>query len=227
MARYNKEDIRRYIAYVAPLIRAEATKRGYPICSTVIAQSIIEGAAGTSSLARNYHNHFGLKCGSSWKGKSVNLSTKEEYTVGTLTTIKDNFRVYDNDIEGVKGYYDFIATKRYANLRLATDYKMYAEMLKADGYATSSKYVSTLCNTVQNYGLIQYDQFVVVSDEYYPMYEGSSNSIVMALEAVGVDPSRKNRAKIYAANFSDKYTYTAAQNTKMLDLLKQGHLKKT
>lgn len=147
-----------FIAGIAPVIIAEADRRGYKIKSTVIAQAIIEGAAGTSKLAKNYHNHFGMKCGSKWKGKSVNLSTKEEYTAGTLTNIKANFRAYDTDAEGIAGYYDFIqANSRYANLKNAKDYAEYARMLKADGWATSSTYVNTLISTVNRYGLAKYD----------------------------------------------------------------------
>jgi len=160
---YTSAQAKEFIMMIAPLIVAEGTSRGYKIISTAIAQAIIEGAAGTSGLAK-YHNHWGLKCGSSWKGKSVNMKTKEEYTVGTLTTIKDNFRVYDSDQEGVKGYYDFISTKRYANLKSATSYKEYAEMLKADGYATSSTYVNTLCSTVQKYNLQKYDSDTLLID---------------------------------------------------------------
>lgn len=153
---YTKAQAEAFISYIAPLMVAEAHKRGYKVVSTAIAQAVIEGAAGTSGLAK-YHNHFGLKCGSSWKGKSVNMKTKEEYSVGTLTTIKDNFRAYDTDQQGVEGYYDFISTKRYANLKTADDYVEYANMLKADGYATSSTYVSTLCNTVNFYNLSRFD----------------------------------------------------------------------
>lgn len=154
---YTKAQAVEFIGKVAPLIRAEAEERGYRTCAAVIAQAIIESAAGTSGLAK-YNNLFGMKCGSSWKGGSVNLKTKEEYKVGTLTTIRDNFRTYPTLEEGIKGYYDFISTKRYANLKTATDYRAYAHMLKADGYATSSTYVSTLCNTVEKYGLTQWDK---------------------------------------------------------------------
>lgn len=150
-----------FINHIAPLMVSEGKKRGYAIISTAIAQAIIEGACGTSSLAKNYHNHFGLKCGSSWKGASVNMKTKEEYKVGTLTTIKDNFRAYPNDLEGVKGYYDFISTKRYSNLKTAKTYRQYAEMLKADGYATSSSYINTLCKTVEKYDLTRFDNQTV------------------------------------------------------------------
>lgn len=153
---YSAAQAQSFIDMIAPLMVAEGRKRGYKIISTAIAQAVIEGAAGTSGLAK-YHNHWGLKCGSSWKGKSVNMKTKEEYKIGVLTSIKDNFRVYDNDAEGVAGYYDFISTKRYANLKTATNYAEYASMLKADGYATSSTYVTTLCNTVKKYELDKYD----------------------------------------------------------------------
>lgn len=160
---YTSSQAKNFIKEIAPLIQAEAKKRGYAICSTVIAQAIIESGI-TSTLAIKYHNYFGMKCGSKWKGKSVNLRTKEEYTVGTLTTIRDNFRVYDSMAEGVSGYYDFIAAKRYANLKTADSYTEYAELLKKDGYATSSTYVNTLVNTVKKYDLTKYDGGNVVSN---------------------------------------------------------------
>ena len=100
-----------------------------------------------------------MKCGSSWKGKSVNMATKEEYTPGQLTNIRDNFRAYDSMEEGVAGYYGFISWSRYANLKTATTYRQYAEFLKADGYATSSTYVNTLCTIVERYNLTVWDNF--------------------------------------------------------------------
>ena len=157
--------VEEFINMIAPLIISEGKKRGYSVFSTVIAQAIIESNSGKSILGYKYHNYFGMKCGSRWKGKSVNLKTKEEYTVGTLTTIKDNFRVYDSIEEGVKGYYDFISTKRYANLKESKTYIEYAENLKADGYATSSKYVNTLCTTVDAHNLTKYDSFFNFNDE--------------------------------------------------------------
>lgn len=154
---YSSAQAKEFIKHIAPMIQDEAKQRGYKICSTIIAQAIVEGAAGTSSLAKLYHNHFGMKCGKSWKGASVNLKTKEEYAPGTLTTIKDNFRAYESDEQGVIGYFDFISASRYANLKECITYKQYAEFLKADGYATSSSYVKTLCDTVTKYDLTKWD----------------------------------------------------------------------
>ena len=146
-----------FISAIAPLIQAEAKRRGYAVCSAVIAQACIESAYGKSKLASAYHNYFGLKCGKAWKGKSVNMKTKEEYTVGTLTTIKDNFRVYDSMEEGVKGYYDFISTARYAKLKTAKTPQEYLELIKAAGYATSSTYVNTNMGVVNKYDLDRFD----------------------------------------------------------------------
>lgn len=60
---------------------------------------------------------------------------------------------------------------------------------------------------------------------YHPKYEGTSGSIITALAAVGEkDTSKAHRAKIAAANGITNYAYTAAQNTKMVNLLKKGKL---
>ena len=151
-------ECKKFIAEIAPIIQKEAKARGYLVCSPVIAQACIESAYGLSGLAK-YHNYFGLKCGSAWTGKSVNMKTKEEYTTGTLTTIRDNFRVYDSMADGVKGYFDFISTKRYANLKTANTPQLYLERIKADGYATSSSYVNTNMNTILKWNLTTWDNF--------------------------------------------------------------------
>lgn len=145
-----------FIARIAPIIQEEAKARGYKLCSPIIAQAIIESGADTSLLAYKFHNYFGMKCGSSWKGRSVNLRTKEEIN-SSLVSIRDNFRVYPDMISGVKGYFDFISTKRYANLKSATTPEEYLKMIKADGYATSSSYVQTNMNCVRKYDLEKWD----------------------------------------------------------------------
>lgn len=143
---------------VAPIIIKEATARGYKFPSAIIAQAACESNWGKSSLSAKYHNYFGMKCGSKWKGKSVNMKTKEEYTKGTLTTIKDNFRAYDTLEEGIKGYFDFINCTRYNNLKIATSSKDYITKLKNDGWATSSTYISTLSKIVEGNNLTKYDK---------------------------------------------------------------------
>lgn len=150
----NKQE---FIQTIGPLIVAEAKKRGYHVASPIIAQACCESNYGASGLSSSrYHNYFGLKCGSYWKGPSVNMKTKEEYN-SQLVSIRDNFRVYSSMEEGVKGYFDFISTKRYANLKDATTPQQYLEYIKADGYATSSSYVATCMKYVTLHNLTSYD----------------------------------------------------------------------
>ena len=59
---------------------------------------------------------------------------------------------------------------------------------------------------------------------YFKKYTGTSGSIVNALKAVGADSTFAYRTKIAKANNIKLYCGTAAQNTKMVQLLKQGKL---
>ena len=152
---------RAFIEEIGPIIQAEAKARGYKVCSPAIAQACVESGYNTSLLSQKYHNYHGLKCGSYWKGPSVNLRTKEEYN-SQLVNIRDNFRVYGSMEEGVKGYFDFISVKRYANLLTATTPKEYLEMIKRDGYATSSSYVNSCMAVISRHDLERYDSFETI-----------------------------------------------------------------
>lgn len=156
---------KQFIETIGPIIQEEAKSRGYKVCSAMIAQACIESAYNTSLLSVKYHNYFGMKCGSAWKGPSVNLATKEEYN-SVLVSIRDNFRAYPDMIAGVKGYFDFISTSRYSNLKGATTAQEYLELIKKDGYATSSSYVNTCMGVVNRYDLTKFDVFYAPS---YPV----------------------------------------------------------
>ena len=159
---YSSAQAKDFIKYIAPMIQEQAKANGYIICSVPIAQAIKEGAAGTSKLAKVYHNHHGLKCGKAWlknhPDRSICLKTMEEYKPGTLTQIKDYFRTYPDDLEGIKGYYEFLRYDRYSPLKTATTPEAYAEILQSSGYATDSSYCSSLIyDYVNRYDLRKYD----------------------------------------------------------------------
>ena len=147
-----------FISSVAGYVQKYAAVYGILVRSPVIAQAVLESGWGGSRLSSQYHNYFGLKCGSRWTGKSVNMKTQEEYTPGALTTISDNFRVYDSMEEGIKGYFEFIQLPRYRNLKGVTDPEKYLETIRADGYATSSSYVENCMKLIRQYGLTKYDE---------------------------------------------------------------------
>lgn len=149
----NKE----FIEWIAPMIKICAEIYGYKYPSAIIAQACLESNYGRSTLSSKHNNYFGMKCGSKWKGKSVDMATKEEYQPGELVSVRDYFRVYDDSIMGVIGYFDFIQYKRYENLKVASGTQDYLEKIKADGYCTSSTYVNSCMSIVNSYNLKQYD----------------------------------------------------------------------
>ena len=146
-----------FIEQIGKYVEKYACKYGIKVHSPIIAQAILESGWGRSGLASKYHNYFGLKCGGSWTGKSVNMRTSEEYEVGVHTQIRDNFRVFDDMENGVKGYFDFINYSRYANLKGVTDPESYLKNIKNDGYATSSKYVENLMKVIRDNNLTRFD----------------------------------------------------------------------
>ena len=146
-----------FIEMIGPKIKYEAETRGYRFPSAIICQAILESNYGKSGLSAQYNNFFGLKCGRAWKGGSVNMKTKEEYTPGTLTEIKDNFRTYDSIDDGIRGYFDFIGTKRYENLKRAKSSINYIELLKQDGYFTSSTYIDSCKKLLDKWNLTTFD----------------------------------------------------------------------
>ena len=145
-----------FISKIAPYIQKYAKQYGYKFPSIIIAQAVLESGNGGSALSVNYHNYFGLKCGSSWRGSVAEFNTKE-YVNGEYITVKARFRAYSSMEEGVKGYFDFISSGRYANLKQAVSPRDYVEKIKLDGYATSISYVNNVMNIYYSYHLVDYD----------------------------------------------------------------------
>lgn len=145
----------KFIEKIAKAVKKYAPKYGIKIYSPIIAQAILESAWGKSKLAEK-NNFFGLKAGSSFKGDTIQLETKEEIN-GKLVVVSDTFRAFKSVDAGVKGYFDFINTKRYENLKGVTDPETYLTNIKKDGYATASNYVPSLMRVIAGYNLTSYD----------------------------------------------------------------------
>lgn len=147
-----------FIDEIAPIIQRYAAAYGYRFPSAIIAQACVESGFGTSSLAWKYHNYFGIKWWRTSGRAAVNLKTNEEYQPGILTGITAGFAVGTSLEDGVLMYFEFLdRNSRYRNLKSATSARNYCELIKADGYATSSTYVSTLLNCINLYNLTKYD----------------------------------------------------------------------
>ncbi len=127
----------------------EMNKYGIP-ASIKLAQALLESGNGNSYLATQANNHFGIKCGGSWSGKSVNRPDD---------TNNDCFRVYNDPEQSFRDHSQFLLRKRYENLFTLKkdDYKGWAKGLKAAGYATNPRYPELLIDLIERYDLHQYD----------------------------------------------------------------------
>nr|WP_252895013.1 LysM peptidoglycan-binding domain-containing protein [Liquorilactobacillus satsumensis] len=127
--------------------------------SLTAAQAILEsGWGGTSSLASEYHNLFGIKSGTSWTGKTVTLQT-EEYYDGSYHTVNSTFRAYDNDSQSITDHAELLAeSSRYSNLVGETNSSTAATKIYEDGYATDISYTSKLESIIETYDLTAWDE---------------------------------------------------------------------
>ena len=64
------------------------------------------------------------------------------------------------------------------------------------------------------------------TNQFFPRTSAGGGSIVAALNSIGVDSSFANRTRIARANGVTNYTGTAAQNTRLLQLLRAGQLRR-
>lgn len=124
--------------------------------SVTVAQAILESGWGTSGLATQAHNLFGIK--GSYNGHSVVMRTREVYN-GRNVYINDSFRAYANNSQSVEDHGRFLAVNsRYRNLLYDRDAASVARKLRADGYATDPNYANALINLVRTYNLTQLDK---------------------------------------------------------------------
>lgn len=203
-----------FIQKIAGYVKKYAAAYEIKVCSPIIAQAILESGWGESRLAKDYHNYFGLKCGTKWQGKSVNLATWEEYEAGTATVISDYFRVFDNMEEGVKGYFELLQLPRYQNLKGITEPGRYLETIWADGYATSSVYVQKNMELIEQYQLTKYDENVSgrrAQDVLNVMrsWIGYSEANGKFRQIIDLYNSHQPLARGYAVQYTDEWCDTA------------------
>ena len=120
--------------------------------SITLAQALLESRAGTSRLAVEGKNHFGIKCGGSWTGP---------YMLVNDDAPNEHFRVYKSVRDSYIDHSKFLTVnKRYAGLfKLHLyDYKGWAQGLKAAGYATNPRYAQILIQLIEDYNLEKVDR---------------------------------------------------------------------
>lgn len=140
----------------APLAMEQQQKYGIP-ASITLAQMYIESGGGGSRLAREGNNYFGIKATSQW------VAAGKPYSLHNDDRPNEKFCNYATVGDSIAHHSEFLMQPRYARCRVleSTDYKGWANGLKAAGYASASNYANDLIRDIEAYGLQKYDQMAV------------------------------------------------------------------
>ncbi len=146
----SKDDVKVFINRYTPIAKKEMELFKIPV-SIKIGQALIESRVGTSRLARNNNNFFGMKCFSkSCKKGHCSNATDDHH--------KDFFRKYSSVSESFRAHSILLSGARYKALKkYGNDYRKWAIGLKKQGYATDKKYAEKLINTIEKYKLYKFD----------------------------------------------------------------------
>lgn len=144
------QDNEAYIEKYYKIAMREMNDYGIP-ASITLAQGILESAAGTSRLAVQANNHFGIKCHNDWSGEKIYHDDDKN---------NECFRKYERAEESFIDHSQFLKDRaRYSFLFELdkTDYKAWAKGLKQAGYATDPNYPKRLIELIERYDLHKYD----------------------------------------------------------------------
>lgn len=203
-----------YIEKWSPTAIKQMESHGIP-ASITLAQGVLESAYGTSYLALNGNNHFGIKC-HDWKGAVIHKDDDKK---------NECFRKYENAAQSYEDHSTFLTTRsRYAFLFELdkTDYKGWARGLKKAGYATNPKYPQLLINLIEKHELFVFDQ--MTPTDYIAQVEGSSSNqndsssvVIEKITAKKTDNSECNNDASDSSNLVHSQTrkiYINANRTK-------------
>ncbi|WP_010628982.1 flagellar assembly peptidoglycan hydrolase FlgJ [Halomonas sp. KM-1] len=166
-ASQGQEHVQRFMERLSAPAQAASRKTGVP-AELILAQAALETGWGRHEIAtadgRNSYNLFGIKAGSSWKGRTTDIVT-HEYINGQRTRVVDSFRVYNSFEEAFTDYARLIGNNpRYAAVTTAGSAEQAARALQAGGYATDPAYADKLIAVMNSMGpMRQRDSLVFFS----------------------------------------------------------------
>ena len=140
-------EIRAYIEKYKSLALEQENLYGIPAPIT-LAQGILESSAGTSGLATQANNHFGIKALGGWSG-GIYLAWDDE-------PVQSKFRVYKSVKESYTDHSQLLKNNsRYQSLFNISvyDYRGWAHGLQKAGYATAKGYAKALIGYIDAYEL--------------------------------------------------------------------------
>jgi flagellum-specific peptidoglycan hydrolase FlgJ len=147
-----------FIASIAEAAVESADETGVP-ASVTVAQAILESYWGSSRLAREANNFFGIKAQTRNGPAGVVWFDVWEVIGGRNVLQSQAFRAYNTAAESFVDHGRFLLDNgRYAAAMAARgDPRQFARELNRAGYATDPSYASKLIGLMDRYNLYRYD----------------------------------------------------------------------
>ena len=148
-----------FIEQYAPIAMEQQRKYGIP-ASVTLAQMALESRWGTSKMAVNDHNYFGIKANRRWleSGRPYNLYDDDKKN--------EKFCVFGDVLESIEYHSSLLMSDRYkpCHLFACDDWYHWLVGIKACGYATSNSYVQKCVSIIKTHRLFRYDQMAVMEN---------------------------------------------------------------
>ena len=139
------------------------------LASISVAQAIWESGWGTSTLAKQANNLFGIRAYSTWNGMVFDRNERVLYdNWDAVRAAKGQDYIKANTLNFWRGYASwqesvndhsalFNNMSIYANIRGNYDYKSVAKLLVEDGYCGEPIYTDVLISVIEQYDLEKYN----------------------------------------------------------------------
>ncbi|MGF1678192.1 MAG: glycoside hydrolase family 73 protein [Candidatus Methylacidiphilales bacterium] len=122
--------------------------------SALISMAIYESNYGSSDLAQQHHNYFGIKAWqTTWSGEKIRMVTRD---LGRKTMA--DFRVYPDFKSGVDGYVKFLrGSRRYQQAFEYGDGTLFVRELLKGGYCPDKDYLERIKGIMSRHQLHRLD----------------------------------------------------------------------
>ncbi len=156
------DTVLQYIELNCTLAVQEMQRAKIP-ASITLGQAILESKYGTSELAMQANNHFGIKAEAKWDSTDRHCIYSYEWNQKKqrMYPMLSCFRRYKNIQASYIGHSNFLVQRAHYMPLFALDiydFEAWAHGLQKAGYATDPNYANKLISIIQRYQLYRYDK---------------------------------------------------------------------
>ena len=147
-----------FIKAIGPAAQASAAKTKIPASFTV-AEAALESGWGSSQLAAQGFNLFGVKADKAWKGDTLTMRTRE-FLKGQWVVVPALWRKYADWLGCIEDHAAFLMANPRYRLAFTGDRtgEDFARAVAAAGYATDPKYADKIVSVIRAHNLSELDK---------------------------------------------------------------------